>query len=87
MSKFTAIVKDPVGLHARPASIVVAAASKFTSNINITAKGKTGNLKSIMNVMALGIKQNEEITIEATGVDAEAATAAIKTAMEANNLI
>ncbi len=87
MAKFTATVKDPVGLHARPASIVVAAASKFASNITIAAKGKTGNLKSIMNVMALGIKQNEEIVIEATGADADDAIAAIKAAMTTNNLI
>lgn len=87
MAKFTATVKDPVGLHARPASVVVSAASKFASNITIAAKGKSGNLKSIMNVMALGVKQNDEITIEATGADAEAAVAAIKTAMETHNLI
>jgi len=87
MAKFTATIKDPVGLHARPASVTVAAASKFESEVTISAEGKSGNLKSIMNVMALGIKQGASITIEATGADADDAVKAIKEAMEKNNLI
>lgn len=87
MAKFTAKIKDPVGLHARPASVTVAAASKFDSDVTISANGKSGNLKSIMNVMALGIKQGADITIEANGSDADDAIKAIKEAMTKNNLI
>ena len=87
MAKFTAKIIDPVGLHARPASVTVSAASKFESDVTISANGKSGNLKSIMNVMALGVKQNDEITIEATGSDADAAVKAIEVAMKENNLI
>jgi len=87
MANFTAKVIDPVGLHARPASITVAAASKFTSDIVIKAGGKEGNLKSIMNVMALGIKQGDEFEVVATGDDAAEAVKAIKQAMEDNKLI
>ena len=87
MAKFTAKIKDPVGLHARPASITVAAASKFDSEITISANGKSGNLKSIMNVMALGIKQGVEITIEADGPDADKAIKSIEETMTKNNLI
>ena len=87
MAKFTAVITDPVGLHARPASITVAAASKFASDITITTKEKSGNLKSIMNVMALGVKNGEEVTIEATGADADEAVKAIETTMKQNNLI
>ena len=87
MAKFTAKIQDPVGLHARPASVTVASASKFSSDITISANGKSGNLKSIMNVMALGVKQNDEITVEAKGDDASEAVQAIETAMKENNLI
>lgn len=87
MAKFTATIKDPVGLHARPASITVAAASKFESDITIHGKGKSGNLKSIMNVMALGIKQGDSVSIEAKGADADKAIEAIKEAMTKNKLI
>lgn len=87
MASFKAIITDPVGLHARPASVTVAAAAKFASDITIAAKGKTGNLKSIMNVMALGVKQGDEVTITANGADADAAVVAIKEAMAKNGLI
>lgn len=87
MSKFTAKIIDPVGLHARPASITVGVASKFQSDVTISAHGKNGNLKSIMNVMALGVRQNDEITIEAIGDDEDEAIKSIKEAMKENNLI
>lgn len=87
MASFKATIKDPVGLHARPASVTVAAAAKFASNITITSKGKSGNLKSIMNVMALGIKQGDEVEIKAEGEDAADAVASIKEAMAKNALI
>ena len=87
MVKFEAKVIDKVGLHARPASVTVAAASKFDSDITISSNGKSGNLKSIMNVMALGIRKNEKFTIEAQGADADEAVKAIEKTMKENNLI
>lgn len=87
MAKFSAVVIDPIGLHARPASKLVQVSSKFQSEIKITCEGKTGNLKSIMNIMALGIKKGQEFTIEATGNDADQAVAEIQKEMVENNLI
>ncbi len=87
MASFKAKITDPVGLHARPASVTVAAATKFTSNITIESDGKSGNLKSIMNIMAMGIKQGATIEISAEGDDAEQAISSIKETMEKNNLI
>lgn len=87
MIHFQAQIKDPIGLHARPASLVVQIASKFKSNITINHGTKSGNLKSIMNVMSLGILQGDEIKIEADGEDAQTAIAAIKKTMIENKLI
>lgn len=87
MAKFEAKVIDPVGLHARPASVTVAAASKFESDITISSGGKSGNLKSIMNIMALGVRQGDKFTIEATGSDADEAIKTIEKTMKDNNLI
>ena len=42
------VVSDPVGLHARPATILVNQASKFTSNIKLVYNDKEVNLKSII---------------------------------------
>ncbi len=79
---------DPIGLHARPASLVVQEANKWDSEIKINASNnRTANLKSIMSVMALGVKTGEEITIEASGKDEKKVILAIKDVMETNALI
>ena len=69
MEKITVKVIDPVGLHARPASIAVMTASKFKSDINVEYNGKVVNLKSIMGVMAAGIPSQAEIVITCEGED------------------
>lgn len=87
MAQFTSKVIDPIGLHARPASELVKLSSSFQSNIKIIAKGKEGNAKSIMNIMALGVKLNDEITIEAEGPDADQAVEKIQAELKKLNLI
>ena len=87
MANFTAKITDPVGLHSRPASEVAQAAAKFESDIKITSGDKSGNLKSIINIIALGIKQGEDVTIEATGADADAAVAEIEKVMKDKGII
>lgn len=62
--KKTFIVTDPVGLHARPATLLVNEAAKYASDINIITEGKEANLKSIMGVMSLGISTNKIFEIE-----------------------
>lgn len=65
------------GIHARPATLLVQTASKFTSEINLEYKGKSVNLKSIMGVMSLGVGQGADVTISAEGADADEALATI----------
>ncbi|MDR2976629.1 MAG: phosphocarrier protein HPr [Streptococcaceae bacterium] len=69
------------GIHARPATLLVQTASKFTSEINLEYKGKSVNLKSIMGVMSLGVGQGADVTISAEGADADDAMAAISETM------
>lgn len=57
------------GIHARPATLLVQAAGKFDSDINLEYKGKKVNLKSIMGVMSLGVGKDADITITAEGSD------------------
>ncbi|CAM3712889.1 phosphocarrier protein HPr [Erysipelothrix urinaevulpis] len=87
MKEITVTVVDPVGLHARPATVAVNAASKFKSDIQISYKGKSVNMKSIMGVMSLGIPTQSEITISADGDDEEAALETIKEVLQAQNVI
>ncbi|PAB60601.1 HPr family phosphocarrier protein [Anaeromicrobium sediminis] len=84
MVKREVIVKEKNGLHARPAGIVVKECSQFKSTIEIEYKGKKINAKSIMGVMALGVKENEAITIMANGEDEELAVKALVSLVESN---
>ena len=74
------------GIHARPATLLVQAASKFNSDINLEYNGKSVNLKSIMGVMSLGVGQGADVTITAEGADADDAIAAINETMTKEGL-
>lgn len=74
------------GIHARPATMLVQAASKFSSDINIEFSGKSVNLKSIMGVMSLGVGQGADVTITADGDDAKEAIEAIADTMKKEGL-
>ena len=84
MKEFTYTVKDPEGIHARPAGLLVKEAGKFKSKITITAGSKHGDLKRIFGVMALGVKTGTSVTISAEGEDEEPAIAAIEACMKAH---
>ena len=74
------------GIHARPATLLVQAASKFNSDINLEYNGKSVNLKSIMGVMSLGVGQGADVTITADGDDAKEAIEAIAETMKKEGL-
>lgn len=87
MKQFTAKVIDPVGLHARPASVAVRAAGKCQSEVTLAYDGKDVNMKSIMGVMSLGIPTEAEITITCEGADEEEAIKAIEEVLKEQNVI
>jgi phosphotransferase system HPr (HPr) family protein len=71
-------VRNPSGLHARPAAAFVQAAGGFRAEIrviNLTRDGREANAKSVLGVMALGVSQGHRIRIAAEGVDAADAVA------------
>lgn len=74
------------GIHARPATLLVQAASKFGSDVNLEYNGKSVNLKSIMGVMSLGVGQNADVTIIAEGDDEKDALDAIADTMKKEGL-
>lgn len=67
------VIKNKIGLHARPAAQLVQKASKFKSSIEISFNGKKVSAKSIIGVMSLGVTQGNEIILRADGEDAEEA--------------
>ena len=85
MKEFKYVVQDELGLHARPAGLLVKEAKKFESECTITKDGKTKKLTQLMMLMSLGVKQGDIVTVTAEGADEEAAAAALKEFFE-NNL-
>ena len=75
-------IVDETVIHARPATLLVQAASKFSSDINLEYNGKAVNLKSIMGVMSLGVGQGATVAITADGADEADAMAAIEEVMK-----
>lgn len=67
------VVKNSVGLHARPAALFVRTCSKYRSEIFVEKDGNKVNAKSIMGIMSLGVYPEEEIKIIVDGIDEEAA--------------
>ncbi|MDY5987038.1 MAG: HPr family phosphocarrier protein [Lachnoclostridium sp.] len=61
------IIKNPSGLHARPASVLVQAAGKCKSDVILVYGEKRIQAKSILNVMAAAIKSGSEVMVECSG--------------------
>ena len=78
MPEINLIVTNEVGLHARPASVFVQTAAKFSSEIEVTYGEKTVNAKSILAVLTLGAHKDAEIVVKAEGDDAEDALKALE---------
>lgn len=66
-------VKNPTGLHARPATLLVKKASSFKSDVSVEFNGKKANVKSLIGVLSLGVTKGATITVIASGEDEELA--------------
>lgn len=84
MQTFTHTIADPMGLHARPAGMLVKAAAAYQSSITITAPTGTADAKRIMAVMRLAAKQGQELTVTVDGADEAAATEGLKAFLAEN---
>ena len=87
MKQITVKVIDPVGLHARPATVAVGLASKCACNVTIEFNGNAKTMKSIMGVMSLGIPTQAEVVITCDGADEEAAIVAIEEGLRKEKVI
>lgn len=73
MKKASVIIENKSGLHARPASMFVAEAQKFESEIQLEKDGNAINAKSIIGILGLGVSLGDEITIIVEGGDEDTA--------------
>ena len=85
MKQFSYVIKDALGIHARPAGLLAKKAKSYAdTTVTISANGKTVNAGQLMKLMALGAKQGTEVTIACEGANEEEAAAGLKAFMEEN---
>lgn len=78
MKQFEYMIKDEVGIHARPAGLLAKEAKKYNSVIKIHFNGKEAEATKLMAVMGLGVKSGKTITVTVEGADEETASKAME---------
>lgn len=78
MRTFEYAIIDELGIHARPAGMLVKEVKKYDAKITLSAKGKTMDAGKLMMIMGMGIKQGDVVTVSAEGVDEDTAIAALE---------
>ena len=84
MKEFKHVINDPLGLHARPAGMLVKAVAGYASKVTFAAPTGTADAKRLMAVMRLAAKQGMELTITVDGADEEKAAAELQAFLTAN---
>ncbi len=74
----TLTLTNKVGLHARPAALLVQTTAKFTSTVQVRCNGRSADAKRILQVLQLGAEYGSAVEVVATGDDAGLAVAAIE---------
>ena len=82
MKQVDLVLRNPTGLHARPATVFVNTAKQFESDIRVQHGEKKVNAKSAISILTLGVECGSEIQISVEGSDEDAALEALKTAVE-----
>ncbi|MEG0803876.1 MAG: HPr family phosphocarrier protein [Pygmaiobacter sp.] len=78
MKSFTFTITDPLGIHARPAGLLVKQVAAFQSSATIATEAKSVDARRLMAVMGLGAKTGTAVTMTFEGADEEAAATALE---------
>ena len=71
------VIHNAQGLHARPAEMFARLATRFTATIEVVKDSERVDAKSILHILTLGAEQGQQLLLEATGEDAQAALDAL----------
>ncbi len=80
----TLVIKNEVGLHARPAAQFVRIAERYKSNVRLCKDGIWVNGKSVLGILTLAAEHGSEIILEVNGVDEAQAFLELKSVLEAD---
>lgn len=78
MKTMTYTIQDELGIHARPAGVLVKEVKKFQSKITLEGNGKKAEAGKLLAIMGMEIKHGTEVTITAEGPDENEAIAAME---------
>ena len=78
MKQFQYTIKDELGVHARPAGLLVKTVKGFASTATLEKDGKSCDMRKLMALMGMGVKQGETVTVTAEGEDEAAAIEAVE---------
>ncbi len=84
MQSFEYVIKDELGIHARPAGMLAKKAKEFDSEIIISFDNKSVNATKLIGVMGLGIKKGDSIKVSVSGNDEDKAISEIKAFFESS---
>ena len=84
MKSFEYTITDPVGIHARPAGILVKKIKEFASTVTVIKGEKEVNALMLMALMGMGIKQGDTVKVTVEGADEEKAAAELEAVLHAN---
>ena len=71
MQQFTYTITNPVGIHARPAGLLVKIAQALDSEVTIQVGGKSASARKLLQLMTMGIGQGDTVTVRIQGGDEE----------------
>jgi phosphocarrier protein len=78
MKTFSYTITDPVGIHARPAGLLVKAVKPFESTCKIIKGEKTVDMRKLMALMGMGVKCGDTVEVSIEGPDEDAAAETIE---------
>ena len=84
MYEFSYTIKDPVGIHARPAGLLSKEGKKYQSTITVDKNGTAVNVLKLMALMKLGVKCGETVVVRVEGADEAVAGPAMEEFFKSN---
>lgn len=84
MKKFEYVIKDELGIHARPAGLLIKEAKKYESKIVLSTDGKKAEATKLIAVMGMAVKCGQTVEVEVSGNDEETAVEGMKEFFEKN---
>ena len=84
MISFEYVIKEPVGIHARPAGMLSKEGRKYKSTICVVKGGKSVNVLKLMGLMGLGVKCGETVKVTIEGEDEAVVAPIIEEFFKAN---